>query len=99
VFTDDAVLPLQNVDPERRSTVKACLWVYARSHRRNKPLVAYEFTRSPSQDGSLERLKYFRGHVQADAFLGYDRLCADPRIREVSCWIHARHSSSKSPGS
>jgi Transposase IS66 family len=46
IFTDDTVLPLQNHDPTRRCTVKARLWVYARSRRRHKPLVAYEFTRS-----------------------------------------------------
>jgi len=29
VFTDDTILPLQNDDPERRSTINARLWVYA----------------------------------------------------------------------
>ena len=90
VYTDDTVLPLQNTDPERKSTVKARLWVYARSQRRHKPLVAYEFTRSRSQDGPLDRLRNFKGYVQADAFPGYDRLYAQGDIREVACWVHAR---------
>jgi transposase len=97
VYTDDTVLPLQNVDPEPRSTVKARLWVYARSHRRDKPLVAYEFTRSRSQDGPLERLKHFRGYVQADAFPGYDQLYAD--FGEWPAGFTRDVSSSKSPSS
>lgn len=90
VFTDDTILPLQNKDPSRRSTIQTRLWVYARHHRRHKPLVAYEFTRSRSREGPLEHLKNFRGYVQADAFPGYDRLYANADIREVACWAHAR---------
>jgi hypothetical protein len=66
------------------------LWVYTRSRRRHKPLVAYEFTRSRSQEGPLDRLTDFRGYVQADAFPGYDRLFARGHAKEVACLIHAR---------
>ena len=90
VFTDDTILPLQNDDPGRKTTIKARLWVYARSHRRQKPLVAYEFTRSRSQDAPLDLLRSFRGYVQADPFPGYDRLFAENPIKEIACWVHAR---------
>jgi transposase len=66
------------------------LWVYARSRRRHKPLVAYEFTRSRSQEGPLDRSTDFRGYVQADAFPGYDRLFAPGHAKKVACLIHAR---------
>jgi transposase len=90
VFTDDTILPLQNHDPARRSTVQSRLWVYGRHQRRSRPLVAYEFTRSRSREGPLAHLKDFRGYLQADAFPGYDPLYANVHIREVGCWAHAR---------
>jgi transposase len=90
VFTDDTSLPLQNEDPERSGTIRAKLWVYARYHRRHKPLVTYEFSRSRSQEAPLGFLKDYRGYLQADAYPGYDRLYADGRIREVACLVHAR---------
>jgi transposase len=90
VFTDDTSLPLQNDDPERCSTIRAKLWVYARYRRREKPLVTYEFSRSRSQEAPLAFLKDYRGYLQADAYPGYDRLYADGRIREVACLVHAR---------
>jgi hypothetical protein len=90
VFTDDTILPLQNHDPTRRTTVKSRLWVYARSRRRYKPLVAYEFSRTRSHGAPLELLKEYRGYLQADAFPGYDRVFANAQIREIACWSHAR---------
>lgn len=96
VFTDDTILPLQNDEPGRKTTVKARLWVYARSRRRHRPLVAYTFSRSRSQSAPLGVLKDFVGYVQCDAFPGYDALFdaqpspLGPKIREVACWVHAR---------
>lgn len=90
VFTDDTVLPLQHHDPGRRSTIKARLWVYARHHRRHRPLVTYEFSRSRSRDVAMARFKHFRGYIQADAYPAYDALYADPAIQEVACMTHAR---------
>ena len=68
VFTDDTILPLQNDDPERRSTINARLWVYASGLRRTKPLVVYDFSRGRSQDAPIEFLKDFRAHLQAVPF-------------------------------
>ena len=90
VFTDDTVLPLQNDDPGRRTTIKSRLWVYARYHRRHNPLVTYEFSRSRSQESPLGFLSSYRGYIQADAFPGYDRLYANLHIQEIACWVHCR---------
>ena len=35
-------------------------------------------------------LKDFRGHLQADAYAGYDDLYRTGRVVEVACWGHAR---------
>jgi transposase len=90
VFTDDTILPLQNTDPARRTTVKARLWVYARSRRRHTPLVVYEFSKSRSQEAPLGFLSNYQGYIQADAFPGYDRLYANLQIQEIACWVHCR---------
>ena len=94
LFTDDTILPMQNHDPERRSTLKSRIWCYATHHRRGAPLVAYEFSLTRSQQVPLLRLADYRGYIQADAFPGYDRVF-DSRwpgtgAIEVACWAHAR---------
>jgi hypothetical protein len=40
--------------------------------------------------GAGHFLKGFRGYLQADAFSGYDRICAGPGVIEVACWAHVR---------
>lgn len=90
LFTDDTILPLQNTEPERNTTVKSRLWVYACHHRRQRPLVAYDFSRRRSQEAPVQFLTGYRGYLQADAFPGYDRIYASGAIQEVACWAHAR---------
>jgi len=90
VFTDDTVLPLQNRDPERKTTIKARLWVYARHQRQSKPLVVYEFSRSRSRETAVNRFRDYRGYIQADAYPAYDILFGNPEIKEVACMTHAR---------
>ena len=64
--------------------------VYAKDDRHGKPLIAYDFSRSRSQDAPRSVLADYQGDLQADAFPGYDRLFLDGRIREVACNVHAR---------
>lgn len=90
LFTDDTILPLQNSDPARHTTQKSRLWVYACHHRRQKPLVAYDFSLSRSQQAPLAFLAGYRGYLQADAFPGYDVLFERAGTVEVACWAHAR---------
>src|SRR5262249_5650281 len=54
------------------------------------PYVVYDYTPRRTRDGPEEFLKEFRGYLQADAFSGYDRLCAGPHVIEVACWAHVR---------
>jgi hypothetical protein len=35
-------------------------------------------------------LKGFKGYLQADAYAGYDQICAGPGVIGVGCWAHAR---------
>jgi transposase len=95
IFTDDTILPMQNDEPGRNTTIKARLWVYACHHRRQKPLVAYDFSRSRSQEAPFRVLAQYRGFIQADAYPGYDRIYLGALgqagvITEIACWAHAR---------
>lgn len=63
------------------------------------------FRYSPDRRGEhpASHLKRFCGCLQADGYAGFDRLYADPRIREAACWAHVRrkfyeiYESNRSP--
>ncbi len=67
-------------------------------------LAAYEFTVSREGRHPQSFLAGWQGYLTADAYAGYDRLFANPRIKEVGCWAHARRKffevakAGKSPG-
>src|SRR4029077_12207199 len=63
-------------------------WVYIGDARH--PYVVYDYTPRRTRDGPERFLKGFRGYLQADAFSGYDRMCAGPDVIEVACWAHVR---------
>ena len=92
VFTDDTVLPMQNKNPDRNTTIKSRLWVYAAytESERQKPLVVYDFSVTRSQSAPVGFLNGYRGYLQADAFPGYDTLYRSGDVKEVACWAHAR---------
>ena len=90
VYTDDTTLPLQNHDPARHKTYEAKLWVYAKDNRHGLPLIVYAFSKSRTRDAPLTFLKGYRGHLQADAYPGYDPLYLTGKITEVACNVCAR---------
>ena len=50
----------------------------------------YDFTPRRTRDGPERFLGGYRGYLQADAFSGYDRICAGPGVIRVACWAHVR---------
>jgi transposase len=50
----------------------------------------YDYTPRRTRDGPERFLKGFEGYLQADAFSGYDRICAGSGVKEVACWAHVR---------
>jgi transposase len=86
VHTDDT--PIALLDPGRGKTQTARFWVYVGDD--SQPYTVFDFTPSRSRDGPEKFLKGFKGHLQADAFAGYDRMCAGKEVIEVACWAHAR---------
>ncbi len=86
IHTDDTRVPVW--DPTLPQTRTGRFWVYIGDVRH--PYVVYDYTPRRTRDGPERFLKGFRGYLQADAFSGYDRLCAGPGVKEVACWAHVR---------
>ena len=92
LHTDDTPVPM--LDPGAGKTKTARLWVHAiddRAHNgATKPAVWFAFTPDRRAEHPRTMLKGFRGHLQADAYAGYDELYRSGRVIEVACWGHAR---------
>lgn len=66
------------------------IWPYCGD--KDHPVILYDFTATRERAGPEEFLKEYRGHLQADAYGGYDAFFKDPArgLIEVGCWAHAR---------
>lgn len=89
IHTDDTPVKVQDRDLDRTRTGR--FWVYLgdRSH----PYTVFDYTPSRSRDGPHRFLAGWSGHLQADAFGGYDGIYAGEvggAVTEVACWAHAR---------
>ena len=86
LHTDDT--PIKVLEPGSGKTRVARFWVYYGDD--SHPYVIFEYTRNRSRDGPETFLRNFKGYLQADAYVGYDRIYAGMKIIEVACWAHAR---------
>jgi transposase len=86
VHTDDT--PVKVRDSERKIKAPGRLWIYFGDYL--YPYNVFDFTMSRKRDGPSRFLKGFRGHLQADAFSGYDGIYAGGDVVEVGCNAHAR---------
>jgi hypothetical protein len=86
IHTDDTTVPV--LDPTLPQTRTGRFWVYIGDVR--NPYVVYVYTPRRTRDGPEQFLEGFHGYLQADAFSGYDRLCAGPDVIKVACWAHVR---------
>jgi transposase len=88
IHTDDTPVPV--LDPGRGKTATGRLWTYVVDDRASgsatPPLAWYRF--SPDRTGAhpQKELASFKGHLQADAYAGYDKLYQSGRVTEVACW-------------
>jgi len=88
IGTDDtAVKVLDGKLPYART---GRIWPYYGD--RDHPVILYDYTATRARAGPEEFLKSYRGHLQADAYGGYDAFFKDPArgLTEVGCWSHAR---------
>lgn len=88
IWTDDT--PVKALGGDGPGSLTTRFWVYHGDD--DHPYDVYDFTTSRRRDGPANFLAGFAGHLQADAYSGYDGLYLDPQsaIREVACWAHAR---------
>jgi hypothetical protein len=86
IWTDDTTVPVW--DPTLPKTRTGRFWVYLGDAL--NPYCVYDFTPRRNRDGPERFLEGFAGYLQADAFAGYDRLCAGAKVIRVACWAHAR---------
>jgi transposase len=86
IHTDDTTVPVW--DPTLPKTRTGRFWDYIGDVR--NPYVVYDYTPRRTRDGPERFLKGYCGYLQADAFSGYDRMCAGPDVTEVACWAHVR---------
>jgi transposase len=86
IHTDDTKVSV--LDPTLPQTRTGRFWVYIGDARH--PYVVYDYTPRRTRDGPERFLNGFHGYLQADAFSGYDRICAGPHVQEVACWAHVR---------
>lgn len=86
IHTDDT--PVSVLDRSLPRTRTGRFWVYIGDDEH--PYSVYDYTTSRRRDGPAGFLKDFCGHLQADAFAGYDGIYAAGSVRQVLCWAHAR---------
>ena len=92
IHTDDTPVPV--LDPGRGKTATGRLWTYVVDDRASgsatPPLAWYRFTPDRTGAHPQKELAGFKGHLQADAYAGYDKLYQSGRVTEVACWGHFR---------
>ncbi len=95
VHTDDT--PITVLDPSIKpvGSRRGYMWVYIG----DRDDVVFDYTNSRKRDGPESFLQGYRGYLQADAFSGYDRICAGGDVIEVACWAHARRKFFEALGS
>ena len=90
LHSDDT--PVKVRDAHQKRQYLGRFWNYVGDEEH--PLTVFAYTPDRARDGPAAFLKNYRGHLQADAYGGYDRIFADSRgaIVEVACWAHARRN-------
>lgn len=96
IFADETTLP--TLVSGSGSAKTAYLWAYARDDRpfggSGPPLVAYRFEDSRSGDCVARHLDGYRGILQVDGYVAYNRLARPDRGHDgvllAGCWAHSR---------
>jgi transposase len=87
IWTDDTPVNMQDREHEKNMR-KARVWVYIGDSKH--PYTIFDFTESWSRDGPVNFLGDYQGYLQADAFAGYECICAGNKVKKAACWAHAR---------
>jgi transposase len=80
--------PIKVLDKDKKGeTHRGYFWVYHNSIER---LVLFDYRPGRGQEGPLEMLKDFKGHLQTDGYVVYDFFKNKEAITVLHCMAHAR---------
>lgn len=85
VHSDDTGILVQDRKHPNGSR-RSFLWAYVG----DRGDVVFDFTPGRGRDGPVRFLGDFRGHLQVDAYSGYDAVLRKGTVVEVGCWAHTR---------
>ncbi len=74
-------------EPDKKSTTKSYMWVYASIKEAEKAIRIFEYKPTRAGYNPAQFLEGFRGAVITDAYAGYNSL---EGVTNVYCWAHAR---------
>lgn len=80
-------------EPDKKSTTKSYMWVYASIKESKKPIRIFDYKPTRAGYNPAQFLKGFQGAVITDAYAGYNNL---EGVTNVYCWAHARRKFSDS---
>lgn len=80
-------------EPDKKSTTKSYMWVYASIKESKKPIRIFDYKQTRAGYNPANFLKGFQGAVITDAYAGYNNL---EGVKNVYCWAHARRKFSDS---
>ena len=80
--------PIKVLDSDKKgSTHQGYQWVY---HNPINKLVLFNYRKGRGQHGPKELLAHYRGYLQCDGYVAYDKIGAVPKITLAGCLVHAR---------
>jgi len=80
--------PIKVLDSDKKgSTHQGYQWVY---HDPIGKLVLFNYRKGRGQNGPKELLADYRGYLQCDGYVVYDKIGAVPEITFAGCLVHAR---------
>jgi transposase len=80
--------PLRVLDREKKGNCHlGYMWVY---HAPLDGLVLFDYRKGRSRAGPNDMLRDFSGHLQTDAYNGYNDIIAKPDVTGIGCFAHAR---------
>lgn len=85
IHTDDTPVPV--LEEGKNKTKTGRLWCYIGCA---PPCVIYDYTPNREQKWAENFLEKYKGYLQADAYVGYDKIYQTKKIIEVACMAHAR---------
>jgi len=75
-------------EPKRKNTQKSYMWVYRKAI--GTPLILYEYQETREAKHPKRFLAGFKGHLQTDAYSGYDWSDEMPGVVHMACMTHGR---------